>query len=134
MKSEERPSFTLIIKHICIFGLYQTQSIMKNLILTILLALFASTCLAQTDQMKFKGIPMGVDIKSFTRSLQLKGYTLLEIADGTALLKGEFGGYKYSTIFVEAGSDGAVHTTLVVLPSRERGSICIVTTTILREC
>lgn len=73
---------------------------MKNLILTILLALFAIQAQSQTDHMKFKGIPMGGSLQSFTKQLQSKGYTLLYNADGASILKGDFAGYSGCEIYV----------------------------------
>ena len=69
---------------------------MKQLILSLLLAV-CTVCSAQTNHMKFKGIPMEGTLQSFTTKLKAKGYTPIGIQDGVSLLKGEFAGYNRLT-------------------------------------
>lgn len=47
---------------------------MKQLFLTIMLTLLVGICPAQTEHMKFKGIPMEGTLLSFTNKLKTKGY------------------------------------------------------------
>ena len=62
---------------------------MKQLILSLLLAV-CTVCNAQTNHMKFKGIPIEGTLDSFVQKLKSKGFTYLGQQDGMALLKGEF--------------------------------------------
>ena len=70
---------------------------MRQLIILLLLAV-CTVCSAQTNHMKFKGVPMEGTLQSFTTKLKAKGYTPVGIQDGVSLLKGEFAGYKNCTI------------------------------------
>lgn len=47
---------------------------MKHLLCTLLLTLTVCLCSAQTEHMKFKGIPMEGTLQSFTLKLKAKGY------------------------------------------------------------
>ena len=63
---------------------------MKHLIITFLLSVLMTAGYAQTNHMKFKGIPMEGTLNSFVQKLKEKGYTYLGQQEGMALLKGEF--------------------------------------------
>ncbi len=79
---------------------------MKHIVLTILVSLFTMMCSAQTEHMKFKGVPMEGTLQSFTNKLKTKGFTAVGIQDGVSLLKGEFAGYKNCTIGAVADKSG----------------------------
>ena len=66
---------------------------MKQLILSLLLAV-CTVCSAQTNHMKFKGIPIEGTLNSFVQKLKDKGYTFIGQQDGMAILKGEFAASK----------------------------------------
>ena len=71
---------------------------MKQFLLTLLLTFAVGIGYAQTEHMKFKGIPMEGTLQSFTNQLKTKGFMPIGIKDGVSLLKGEFAGYKDCTI------------------------------------
>ena len=67
---------------------------MKHLIITLLMSVMVTASSAQTNHMKFKGIPMEGTLNSFVQKLKEKGYTYLGQQEGMALLKGEFAATK----------------------------------------
>lgn len=77
---------------------------MKHLFLLILLA-FCVVCSAQTNHMKFMGIPIEGTLNSFVQKLKNKGYIFITQQNGSVALKGEFAGYKDCIIVVKRFSD-----------------------------
>ena len=71
---------------------------MKHFLLTLLLTFIVSVCSAQTEHMKFKGVPMEGTLQTFTSKLKAKGFMPIGVQDGVSLLKGEFAGYKDCTL------------------------------------
>lgn len=67
---------------------------MKQFLLTLLLTFAVGIGYAQTEHMKFKGIPMEGTLQTFTTKLKTKGFTPIGIQDGVSMLTGEFAGYK----------------------------------------
>lgn len=61
---------------------------MKHLFLTVLLSIVVSFPFAQTNHMKFKGIPMEGTLNSFVQKLKGMGFTYIGAQDGMAILKG----------------------------------------------
>lgn len=93
---------------------------MKQLFLTIMLTLLVGVCPAQTEHMKFKGIPMEGTLQSFTNKLKAKGYEPVTIKDGISLLLGEFGGYKNCTICAIADKSGMICKVSVFFPDMDK--------------
>ena len=92
---------------------------MKHLILSLLLAV-CTVCSAQTNHMKFKGIPIEGTLNSFVQKLKDKGYTFIGQQDGMAILKGEFAATKGCTIGVARFSDrDQVNLVAVIFPEEE---------------
>ena len=92
---------------------------MKHLILSLLLAV-CTVCSAQTNHMKFKGIPIEGTLNSFVQKLKDKGYTFIGQQDGMAILKGEFAATKGCTIGVARFSDrDQVNLFAVIFPEEE---------------
>lgn len=71
---------------------------MKHFLLTLLLTFVVGISSAQTEHMKFKGIPMEGTLRTFTGQLRAKGFATVATQDGISLLNGEFAGYKNCTI------------------------------------
>ena len=92
---------------------------MKQLILSLLLAV-CTVCTAQTDHMKFKGIPMDGTLESFTSKLEAKGFTPVEIENGISRLDGEFAAYKDCKIFVIADISGLIYKVSVKFPKMDK--------------
>ena len=95
---------------------------MKHLVLSLLLAV-CTVCSAQTNHMKFKGIPIDGTLNSFVQKLKDKGYTFIGQQDGMAILKGEFAATKGCTIGVARFSDrDQVNLVAVIFPEEETWS------------
>lgn len=93
---------------------------MKKLLFTFLFMLFAGFCLAQTEHMKFKGIPMEGTLQTFTNKLKAKGFTPINMENGVSLLKGEFAGYKGCIIGAVADQDGMICKVSVIFPEMDK--------------
>lgn len=70
---------------------------MKHFLLTLLLTFVVGISSAQTEHMKFKGIPMEGTLRTFTGQLRAKGFATVATQDGISLLNGEFAGYSHHT-------------------------------------
>ena len=95
---------------------------MKHLLCTLLLTLTVCLCSAQTEHMKFKGIPMEGTLQSFTLKLKAKGYVPLGTEDGVSVLKGEFAGYKNCHIYAVADKSGMICRVCVEFPKMDKWS------------
>ena len=92
---------------------------MKQLILSLLLAV-CTVCTAQTNHMKFKGVPMEGTLESFTSKLEAKGFTPDEIENGISRLDGEFAAYKDCKISVIADISGLIYKVSVEFPKMDK--------------
>ena len=93
---------------------------MKHLIFSFLFSCVVAVGFAQTNHMKFKGIPMEGTLNSFVQKLKDKGYSYLGQQDGMALLKGEFAATKGCTIGVARFADrDQVNLVAVIFPEEE---------------
>lgn len=95
---------------------------MKHIIIMVLAVLFGGICQAQTEHMKFKGIPMEGTLRSFTNQLEAKGYTCIGIQNGVSMLTGEFAGYKGCVIGVVTDNSGTICKVVVLFPEMDTWS------------
>lgn len=58
---------------------------MKHFLLTLLLTFIVGVCSAQTEHMKFKGVPMEGTLQTFTSKLKAKGFMPIDVQDGVSL-------------------------------------------------
>lgn len=65
---------------------------MKNLLITIVCVMLGVAAMAQTEHLKFKGIPMDCSVDEMARKLQAKGFRYEAKRDGIILMKGTFAG------------------------------------------
>lgn len=93
---------------------------MKRLFSMMLLFAVAMVGYAQSNHMKFKGVPMEGTLQSFTNQLKAKGFTPIGIEDGVSLLTGEFAGYKDCTIGAVADKSGMICKVSVIFPTMEK--------------
>ena len=93
---------------------------MKHLFLTLLLTFVVGICSAQTEHMKFKGVPMEGTLQTFTSKLKAKGFMPIGVQDGVSLLKGEFAGYKDCTIGAVADKSGMICKVSVIFPAMDK--------------
>lgn len=92
---------------------------MKRLFLSLLISV-CTLCMAQTNHMKFKGIPMEGTVESFVKKLEAKGCKYIDLTNGEAVLKGDFSAFRDCYIFVmSAPHKNEVHTVGVNMPERE---------------
>lgn len=93
---------------------------MKHILLTAFFCFTFSICAAQTNHMKFKGIPMEGTLNSFVQKLKDKGFTYIGAQDGMAILKGEFAATKGCTIGVARFEDrDQVNLVAVIFPEED---------------
>ena len=93
---------------------------MKQILLILLLTFAAGICRAQTEHMKFKGVPMEGTLQVFTNNLKAKGFIPKGIQDGISMLKGEFAGYKDCTIAAIADKSGMICKVSVIFPDMDK--------------
>ncbi len=65
---------------------------MKNLLITIVCVMLGAAAVAQTEHLKFKGIPMDCSVDEMARKLQAKGLKYEAKKDGTIFMSGTFAG------------------------------------------
>lgn len=107
---------------------------MKRLFLQLILTLIVGICSAQSEHMKFKGVPMEGTLQSFTNKLAAKGYTPIGTQDGVSILKGEFAGYKDCTIGTVSDKSGMVCKVAVMFPAMENGETWNIVTNTTSLC
>ncbi len=93
---------------------------MKHFLLTLLLAFAVGVCSAQTEHMKFKGVPMEGSLQTFTNKLKAKGLTFVGIEDGVSLLKGDFAGYRNCSIYAVSDKSGMICKVSVTFPEMDK--------------
>ena len=92
--------------------------IMKKLVF-VLMMLVGMTVTAQTDHLKFKGIPIDGALTSFVNKLKQKGFTVQQSDKGTAMLTGDFAAVKGCTVVVSEHESGVVNRVAVMFPSKD---------------
>lgn len=91
---------------------------MKKLLISLML-LVGITATAQTEHLTFKGVPIDGTLTSFVSKMKQKGLSLLGTQDGTAVLKGDFAGYKSCTIAASQHESGIVNRVAVIFPEKD---------------
>ena len=68
---------------------------MKTKFLTLILSLTTVLTFAQTtDHLSFKGVPLDGTLDEYVSKMKQNGFTHIQTEEGTALLSGDFAGYK----------------------------------------
>lgn len=93
---------------------------MKQFLLTLLMTFAFGICSAQTEHMKFMGIPMEGTLQSFTDKLVAKGFTPMGVQDGISVLTGEFAGYKDCSILVVTDKQRLICKVCVLFPAKDK--------------
>ena len=92
---------------------------MRLFIISLLLSV-CTICSAQTDHLKFMGIPIDGTLNSFVQKLKDKGCTYIGQQDGLAILSGEFAATKGCSIGVVRFSDrDQVNLVVVIFPEEK---------------
>ena len=76
---------------------------MRKLLFAMMCMMLGAAAMAQTEHLKFKGIPMDCSVDEMARKLQAKGLKYEDKIEGTVFLKGTF-----------AGTSGCIITLLPV--------------------
>lgn len=91
---------------------------MKKLLFTLMM-LVGITATAQTEHLTFKGVPIDGTLTSFVSKMKQKGLSHLATRDGTAVLEGDFAGYKGCTIAASEYETGMVNRVVVIFPEKD---------------
>lgn len=95
---------------------------MKTIFTSLFLALTTITVVAQdssniSKHLIFKGVPIDGTLDNYVSKMKKNGFTHLGTEDGTAVLKGEFAGYKDCTVGVSTlKQKDLVHKIAVIFP------------------
>ncbi len=93
---------------------------MKKLVILTICLIIAGTALSQQDHLKFKGVPIDGTLQSYTDAMKQAGFQYEITQDGTALLTGDFAGYKGCIVGVSTLKNCDVVSRISVLfPERE---------------
>lgn len=87
---------------------------MKRILLVLALMVSAVAANAQTEHLKFKGVPIDGTLESVTQQLENKGYTRVERGDDLQIMSGDFAGYSNCRIIIStAKNQDLVYVVLV---------------------
>lgn len=97
---------------------------MKTTNLTFTFLLTTVMVVAQTSEhLNFKGVPIDGTLNEYVMKMKLNGFTHSGTDDGTAILKGDFAGYKDCYIGVSTlKQKDLVYKIVVIFPERETWS------------
>lgn len=74
---------------------------MKTLFFTLIFELMIMKTFAQnSDHLSFKGVPITGTLKEYVSKMTQNGFTHIQTENGTAILRGDFAGYKDCTVGV----------------------------------
>ena len=90
---------------------------MKKIILIILAAVISFTAAAQTNSnhLTFKGVPIDGTLNQFVNNMKSAGFVSEGQKDGTAVLRGDFAGYKGCYIVVSTLQNKDLVSTIGVM-------------------
>jgi hypothetical protein len=101
---------------------------MKKIFSSMLLAVVVMTSFAQVKQdtsqhLTFKGVPIDGTLDDYVSKMKQGGFTLIQTEDGTAILNGDFAGYKDCNIGVSTlKQKDLVHKIAVIFPKKDTWS------------
>ncbi len=102
-------------EYICIFA-------MKKLLFVVIFQCVSLFANAQ-GHLSFKGVPIDGSLNEYVNKMKQAGFVHLGTQDGTAILSGDFAGFKNCTIGVSAlKSTNLVNTIVVVFPDSDSWS------------
>lgn len=92
---------------------------MKNICFILISLCISLSSFAQTDaqHLKFKGVPIDGTLAAYVSKMKAAGFSDLGIKDGTAVLQGDFAGFKGCIIGVSTlKTTNVVNTIGVIFP------------------
>ena len=95
--------------------------LMKKIYLAILAIMLSVTAFAQTsgEHLTFKGVPIDGTLSQFVTNMKAAGFKSEGIKEGTAILSGDFAGYKGCYVIVSTLKDKDLVSTIgVVFPEQ----------------
>ena len=95
---------------------------MKKFIVSLVFMIIALTSYAQSnsEHMTFKGVPIDGTLSEYVAKMKSAGFKYLGEQDGTAILQGDFAGFKGCTIGVATlKSTNKVNTIGVIFPEQD---------------
>lgn len=101
---------------------------MKHSLLYALFSLMALMCFSQVKpdssaHLSFKGVPLDGTLEQYVIKMKSAGFTHKGTADGTAMLEGDFAGYKQCVVVVSTlKQKNLVHKIGVFFPAKETWS------------
>lgn len=87
---------------------------MKKVITLTICTIISSALLAQTEHLKFKGVPIDGTLSEYITALSDQGFILLEKDGNIGALEGDFAGYKDCIIFVSTLDNKDLVNTITV--------------------
>ena len=108
-----------------------------NKLISLIAKIFCNkTSVAQTanEHLTFKRVPLDGSLSEFVSKMKSAGFSYIGIQDGTAILKGDFAGFKGCIIGVNTlKSAGVVSTIGVIFPSKDDWSLLEADYILLKE-
>jgi hypothetical protein len=97
---------------------------MKQYIITLAFSILSTICFAQTaEHLAFKGVPIDGTLNEYVAKMKQNGFTQVQTEDGTAILTGDFAGYKGCLIGVSTLKQiDLVHKIAVLFSEKETWS------------
>lgn len=97
---------------------------MKTKFLTLIFALTTMLTFAQTSEhLSFKGVPIDGTLGEYVSKMKQNGFTHIQTEDGTAILNGDFAGYKDCAVGVSTlKQKDLVHKIIVIFPDKKTWS------------
>lgn len=97
---------------------------MKTKIMTLIFLLVTMLTFAQTSEhLSFKGVPIDGTLNEYVAKMKQNGFSHLETEGGTAILNGDFAGYKDCIVGVSTlKQKDLVHKIAVLFPDKETWS------------
>ena len=96
--------------------------IMKRLIFSLLFVstIFISSAQDKSEHLSFKGVPIDGTLNEYVSKMKAAGFSYLGTQDGTAILQGDFAGFKSCTVGVSTlKAVNVVSTIGVIFPSHD---------------
>ncbi|WP_312343327.1 hypothetical protein [Chryseobacterium binzhouense] len=97
---------------------------MRTLFFTLIFAfMIMQTCAQTSEHLSFKGVPIDGTLNEYVSKMKQNGFTHIQTEDGTAILNGDFAGYKDCTIGVASlKQKDLVHKIAVIFPYKDTWS------------
>lgn len=94
-----------------------TNLIMKRLISLLLFAntILISSAQDKSEHLSFKGVPINGTLNEYVSKMKTAGFSYLGTQDGTAILQGDFAGFKSCTVGVSTLKAVNVVSTIGVI-------------------